>query len=363
MSKNVVSKEHCRTYIGSLARSVFSDDSDDSELTDEFWSKYNSLIENEEYSEAEAFVRKFYNSNKLDKDIIFYFTTAQSLHNQALTLYADDSFKLAQRAKKNVDIAIGMCEVGTDDYDELRKLRKSIEEAISGAQCEIRQSDAWKATSEAFDNLCGEGNYDKAESILMDYYQEFENGELDCYYWRCMAELHYWKHSTAENSQDAGKEYQLFLQNLDKASTMTNNADFIKQLSEMRKWEKYSGIVENDSVKDSPQSGITNSEKDYMNEIRTCLSDDGIITDRERRLFDRLRRTLGISEQRAAELEAMCNPKHLTQEEQEYADEFKACFEDDGEITARERRLLDRLRISLGITESRATEIEKNITV
>lgn len=83
-----------------------------------------------------------------------------------------------------------------------------------------------------------------------------------------------------------------------------------------------------------------------------------MITDRERRLLDRLRKSLGITEERAAELEAMAQASEYSDEEREYLDEIKACLADDGVITGRERRLLDRLRKSLGITEERAAELE-----
>ena len=49
----------------------------------------------------------------------------------------------------------------------------------------------------------------------------------------------------------------------------------------------------------------------------------------------------------------------LTDAEKEYLDEYKACLEEDSEITAKERRLLNRIRESLGISEERANEIEK----
>ena len=106
------------------------------------------------------------------------------------------------------------------------------------------------------------------------------------------------------------------------------------------------------------EEDLTDDEKEYLEELNTCY-EDGVITDKERRLLDRLRKSLGISEDRAAELEAMCNPKALTAEEQEYADEVKACLEDDGVITAKERRLLDRLAKSLNIAPDRGAEIEK----
>lgn len=99
------------------------------------------------------------------------------------------------------------------------------------------------------------------------------------------------------------------------------------------------------------------NEAEYLEELKACF-EDGVITDRERRLLNRLRKSLGISDTRASELEAMCNPNILSVEEQEYADEVNACLEDDGEITPKERRLLDRLAKSLGISPDRANQIE-----
>lgn len=116
--------------------------------------------------------------------------------------------------------------------------------------------------------------------------------------------------------------------------------------------------VESRATTSSSPSSLNDTEQEYAEEIKACL-EDGEISARERRLLNKLRLSLGISESRAVEIEAMCNPNVLTAEEQEYADEVKACLEDDGEITSKERRLLERLAKSLGISPNRATEIEQ----
>ncbi len=51
----------------------------------------------------------------------------------------------------------------------------------------------------------------------------------------------------------------------------------------------------------------------------------------------------------------------LSQKELEYADEVKACLEDDGVITDKERRLLNRLAKSLELSPERAIQIEEII--
>ena len=112
------------------------------------------------------------------------------------------------------------------------------------------------------------------------------------------------------------------------------------------------------SIHSSSSASVTAEEQEYLEEIRACLDNDGEITSRERRLLDRLRKSLGITEARAKELEASVNS--MSDEEKEYQEELKACLE-DGTISDRERRLLDRLRKSLGISEERAMAIENRL--
>lgn len=103
---------------------------------------------------------------------------------------------------------------------------------------------------------------------------------------------------------------------------------------------------------------ITNTEKEYLEEIKACMDESNEISPRERRLLEKLRIKLGINEYRAKELEKSLISTQLTEEEQEYLEEYKACLMDDEDISPKERRLLDKLRKSLGISEERAKEIE-----
>lgn len=109
--------------------------------------------------------------------------------------------------------------------------------------------------------------------------------------------------------------------------------------------------------KQSSNQVLTENEKEYVEELKICFEEDGEISPRERRLLDRLRTKLLISEIRAKELEESLRPQ-LSEKEQEYIEEYKACLEECKEISSKEKRLLDKLRVSLGITEERAKEIE-----
>lgn len=116
-------------------------------------------------------------------------------------------------------------------------------------------------------------------------------------------------------------------------------------------------------LQNSPETSsgneITSAEQKYLDELKACLEEDGEIFPKERRLLERFREKLGISAERAKVLEESLVVPQLTDEEKEYLDEYKACIEEDGEISPKERRLLNRIRESLGISEERANEIEK----
>ena len=103
---------------------------------------------------------------------------------------------------------------------------------------------------------------------------------------------------------------------------------------------------------------LTSEEQEYLEEVKNCLEEDNEISPRERRLLDRLRTKLNISEERAKELEDSLKTPQLTEDEQEYLEEYKLCLEEDGEISSKERRLLDRLRDKLGISVERAKVLE-----
>ena len=116
-------------------------------------------------------------------------------------------------------------------------------------------------------------------------------------------------------------------------------------------------------LQNSPETSsgneVTSTEQEYLDELKACLEEDGEISPKERRLLERFREKLGISAERAKELEESLSAPQLTDAEKEYLEEYKACIEEDGEISPKERRLLNRIRESLGISEERANEIEK----
>lgn len=114
------------------------------------------------------------------------------------------------------------------------------------------------------------------------------------------------------------------------------------------------------------QNEYTAEELEFIEEVNFILDHDGDIDDGDRRILLRLASRLGIAEQRAKELEEgvlmsrEASPE-FTEQEQQYIEELNFCLEDGPNISRGGRRLLDKTMKSLGISEERASEIEEVI--
>ena len=105
---------------------------------------------------------------------------------------------------------------------------------------------------------------------------------------------------------------------------------------------------------------LSESELAYKEEVEFCLEDESEISAHSRKFLERKRQKLGLSETRAQEIEGMVKASLVsyTDEEKEYMEALDDVIE-DGVIPDNVRRLLERERKSLGISEERAKELEE----
>lgn len=105
---------------------------------------------------------------------------------------------------------------------------------------------------------------------------------------------------------------------------------------------------------------LSEEELAYKSEVELCIEDGNEIDEHMRRFLDRKRQRLGLSEARAQEIESMVKASQtsFTKEEQEYLEILDEVFE-NGIIPNSVRRLLDREIKSLGLSEERAKELEE----
>ena len=101
----------------------------------------------------------------------------------------------------------------------------------------------------------------------------------------------------------------------------------------------------------------SSDEQEYLDMYNEYAA-DGVISERDRRMLNRFRSRLGISESKASELEASYSRLKLTEDEQEYLEMYKV-YAVDGTISERDRKMLNMMRDRMGISEERAKEIEQ----
>ena len=117
-------------------------------------------------------------------------------------------------------------------------------------------------------------------------------------------------------------------------------------------------LLEQQSSNNNGTLKLTDDESEYLDMVKECL-EDGEIGNRERKLLDKIRIKNGISEERAKELESTLTVPQLTDDEKEYLEAFKDACE-DGKVSDKQRRLLEKLRVMYGISKERARELEMN---
>lgn len=105
-------------------------------------------------------------------------------------------------------------------------------------------------------------------------------------------------------------------------------------------------------------SQLLPKEASYLEEV-TFILEDGPIGKPERRLLERKRIKLGLSESRAKEIEGMVAP-NLSEEEKEYIELYNE-FLNTGTITDRARKILDREAKSLGISQQRQMNLKNSM--
>ena len=113
-------------------------------------------------------------------------------------------------------------------------------------------------------------------------------------------------------------------------------------------------------IAQTQKSELSEDELAYKEEVEFCLEDASEIDAHSRKFLERKRQKLGLSETRTQEIEDMVKASlvSFTDEEKEYMEALDDVIE-DGVIPDNVRRLLERERKSLGISEECAKELEE----
>lgn len=121
---------------------------------------------------------------------------------------------------------------------------------------------------------------------------------------------------------------------------------------------KYTAVFDHQggAMLESKPVATNRATAEYLECLKDALT-DGIISGGARKILERQRVKLGISEADAKQLELSLQSPKLTETEKEYMDDLQDCCE-NGIVSDSSRRLLARRREKLGISEGRAIELE-----
>lgn len=119
-------------------------------------------------------------------------------------------------------------------------------------------------------------------------------------------------------------------------------------------------LQEKSQSRNTISSTLTYKEKEFLNEVRFCIEDDGIIDNSEQIFLNKTREKLGLTEERAKELQESLLKPQFTENEKEYINALSELMI-DGQIPESAQRIVERFRNLYEIDEQRANEIEKRL--
>ena len=104
-------------------------------------------------------------------------------------------------------------------------------------------------------------------------------------------------------------------------------------------------------------TALTNNEEEFLNEVRFCLDNDGIIDSEEQVYLDKVSQKLGLTQTKAQELQNSLISPQLTDNEKEYIETISK-LTIDGKIPPSSQRIVERYRELYKVSSQRAEELE-----
>ena len=109
-------------------------------------------------------------------------------------------------------------------------------------------------------------------------------------------------------------------------------------------------------------TAITNNEDEFLNEVRFCLDNDGIIDSEEQGYLDKVSQKLGLTQTKAQELQNSLISPQLTDNEKEYIETISK-LTIDGKIPPSSQRIVEKYRELYKVSSQRAEELELYINL
>ena len=109
-------------------------------------------------------------------------------------------------------------------------------------------------------------------------------------------------------------------------------------------------------------TALTNNEDEFLNEVRFCLDNDGIIDSEEQVYLDKVSQKLGLTQTKAQELQNSLISPQITDNERKYIEAISERTI-DGKIPSSSQRIVERYRKLYEVSSQRAEELELYINL
>ena len=109
-------------------------------------------------------------------------------------------------------------------------------------------------------------------------------------------------------------------------------------------------------------TALTNNEDEFLNEVRFCLDDDGIIDSEEQGYLDKVSQKLGLPQTKAQELQNSLISPQINDNERKYIEAISE-LTIDGKIPSSSLRIVERYRKLYEVSSQRAEELELYINL
>ena len=329
-----------------------NDGIDYQEIWSSFINEIDAMLDAGNYPQAKIHLNDFYKEYGEEEDY-YYYQILYNIHLRWLNSIDDSApmwNKLYSEANNAVEKMAYMATTA-DQEKEAHEYSKKLKDTIELHEYFLEWDYLEKLCAKEVDN----GNYSKAINHIENFYKK-HNEEYDFLYYDKKIRVYL---RSCEDTGDINTlpgclvELELMLDSMkSEIGNADNREDYEQYLN------RYNAIKKNASSTCSSVPKNSDAENEYLEEYKACLV-DGTISEKERRLLSRLAKSLGISDARVQELEALASTSGITEEEREYLNEYRTCLADNGNISEKEQRLLSRLAKSLGISDERVKELQK----
>lgn len=318
---------------------------------DDFIDKFDQLCNESDFSQAEALLDNYYLNNHADYDIPYFEKKICCIFSQYKVISFDDQDEPSMREQLKGLLLDYHSLCDDDESKETFAVIKSI------VQCEMTNKD--------IDRMTSSERYDEAIDAVEKF--KFDCPDDTFYYFgmRRLVLQRKWRATSVTDNNYARIEQDVV--NAFKAWEDSCSSDNEKEecracyneafVTIKKEKEEEKRMLPRSITSNSP-SKFNDSEFQYLKEVQLIL-EEGEIGTSERKLLERKRTKLGLSEDQARRIEASCTIV-LTNEEQEYADIYKDLVE-DGEPTGRLRKMLDREADALGLSTEQVKKVEQLI--